>query len=217
MNLLLENGLPEEIDGRPIFPDFRNMIRLEQLLKDEAIPEPMKLLCGLRQLFADVPDDTEYAVRKLLWFYGRGRDANAGQTRKNARSAQRAYDFDEDDALIYASFRMAYNIRLTEVSFLHWWEFSALLQSLPDTTPMGRVMYLRTVELDTIRDKEQRKRIAEQKEYWRLKPLNAGRTGLSLAELEQTAKEQARRRMEQARREQERLTQARGKDGSDNV
>lgn len=212
MNLLLENGLPEEIDGRPIFPDFRNMIRLEQILKDEAIPGALKLACGLRQLFAEPPEDAEYAVQQLLWFYGCGKTEETGtaeaaspngkHARKRARSGRRAYDFDEDDALIYASFRMAYGIRLTEVEYLHWWEFSALLQSLPDTTPMGRVMYLRTVELDTIPDKEQRKRIAEQKEYWKLPPLQAAHAGRGLQELQQAAKARARERLAQARREQ---------------
>ena len=242
MNLLLENGLPEEIDGRPIYPDFRNMIRLEQILKDEKIPAALKLACGLRQLFAEVPEDTEYALQKLLWFYSCGRmeeeetpgaarssgaagagnfrtagalgagaagtagvsgAAGAGKrARKHARKLQRAYDFDEDDALIYASFRMAYGVRLAEVEYLHWWEFSALLQSLPDTTPMGRVMYLRTVELDTIPDKEQRRRIAEQKEYWKLPPLQAAHAGRGLQEMQQAARARARQRLAQARREQ---------------
>ena len=34
MNILLERGLPEEIDGVPIYADFRNMIRFEQILLD---------------------------------------------------------------------------------------------------------------------------------------------------------------------------------------
>lgn len=31
---LLENGLPDTIDGVPIYADFRNMIRFEQILDD---------------------------------------------------------------------------------------------------------------------------------------------------------------------------------------
>ena len=211
MNLLLENGLPEKIDGRPIFPDFRNMIRFEQLLQDDTIPQHMRLIWGLRQLFENVPEDLDYAVQKLLWFYGCGKiPEKEDHTPAGVRQPERAYDFEQDAALIYASFVAAYSIRLTEVDFLHWWEFIALLQSLPDTTPMGRVMYLRTVDLDTIKDKAHRKQIAELKEHWRLKSLHTPLAGLSIQEREQVAKEQMRRRIEQARLEQARL-QVQGK------
>ena len=32
MNILLDGGLPEEIGGYPIYPDFRNMIQFERAL-----------------------------------------------------------------------------------------------------------------------------------------------------------------------------------------
>lgn len=35
MNILLDGGLPEEIGGYPIYPDFRNMIQFERALADE--------------------------------------------------------------------------------------------------------------------------------------------------------------------------------------
>lgn len=206
MNLLLENGLPEEIDGRPIFPDFRNMIRFEQLLQDDKIPQHIRLIWGLRQLFAKVPPDLDYAVQKLLWFYSCGQmPEKEDHTPTGSHRPERAYDFDKDAALIYASFVAAYGIHLTEVRFLHWWEFVALLQSLPDTTPMGRIMYLRTVDLDTVKDKEHRKQIAELKEHWRLKPLHTPLAGLSIEEREQATKASMRKRIEQARLEQVRL------------
>lgn len=206
MNLLLENGLPEEIDGRPIYPDFRNMIRFEQLLQDDTLPPHIKLMCSLQQLFERVPEDLDYAVQKLLWFYNCGKSPkDAAGGRAGMRPPERAYDFDKDAPLIYASFVAAYGMHLTEVDYLHWWEFTALLQSLPDTTPMGRVMYLRTVDLDTIKDKTQRKILAEQKDHWRLKPLHTPPAGRSIAELEQAARDQTRRRLEQARMEQARL------------
>ncbi len=75
----------------------------------------------------------------------------------------RAYDFDKDAALIYSAFRTTYNIDLATVDFLHWWEFRALLFSLPDTTPMGRIIYYRTVDISEIKDRAMKKSRAEAK------------------------------------------------------
>ena len=47
--LLLENGLPDTIDGVPIYPDFRNMIRFEQILDDSSLSDMEKTLLGVRQ------------------------------------------------------------------------------------------------------------------------------------------------------------------------
>lgn len=40
--LLLEDGLPETIDGVPIYADYRNMIRFEQILDDDALSPAVK-------------------------------------------------------------------------------------------------------------------------------------------------------------------------------
>ena len=42
MNILLDGGLPEEIGGYPIYPDFRNMIQFERALADEKLPDAAK-------------------------------------------------------------------------------------------------------------------------------------------------------------------------------
>ena len=66
-NLLLEQGLPESIDGIPIYPDFRNMIRFEQILQDAGLSNAEKVRLGLIQLYASIPDDVEHALDGLMW------------------------------------------------------------------------------------------------------------------------------------------------------
>ncbi|MEG2020801.1 MAG: bacteriophage Gp15 family protein [Oscillospiraceae bacterium] len=154
MNILLETGLPEEIDGLPIYADFRNMIRFELILQDEELSPQEKTIFGLSQLFETIPTDIEYAIEKLLWFYMCGRDTQGGgESRKHA---ERAYDFEKDSSCIYSAFYAAYGISLTTLSFLHWWEFMALLESLPETTQMAQLMRYRTMDLSKIKDKTTR-------------------------------------------------------------
>lgn len=159
MNILLDGGLPEEIGGYPIYPDFRNMIQFERALADEKLPDAAKVYAGFQLLFEKIPPDFDDAVQKLFWFYCGGADETEAEKRKREAMvhAPRAYDFDKDAALIYSAFRTTYNIDLATVDFLHWWEFRALLFSLPDTTPMGRIIYYRTVDISEIKDRAMKK------------------------------------------------------------
>ena len=56
--------------------------------------------------------------------------------------------FSEDHALIIAAFRQAYGIDLTSLRALHWWEFRALLQGLPEDTVLSRTIGIRTMKID---------------------------------------------------------------------
>ena len=46
INLLLQNGLPEEFEGIPIFADFRNMIQVDLILREEGVPDAEKTLAS---------------------------------------------------------------------------------------------------------------------------------------------------------------------------
>ena len=103
MNILLDGGLPEEIGGYPIYPDFRNMIQFERALADEKLPDAAKVYAGFQLLFEKIPPDFDDAVQKLFWFYCGGADETEAEKRKREAMvhAPRAYDFDKDAALIY--------------------------------------------------------------------------------------------------------------------
>lgn len=150
--LLLENGLPDSIDGVAIYPDYRNMIRFEQILDDDALNDVEKTILGVKQLFEELPPGgMARAVDRLQWFYRRGRDPKDGRAGAGKSNA-RAYDLVMDAGCIYASFLQAYHIDLTKVRFLHWWAFTSLLENLPEDTPMAQRMHLRTMELSEIKD-----------------------------------------------------------------
>ena len=54
MNTLIDGGLPYEIDGVPISPDFRNMLRVEAIAKEEK-----RHVLEMRKHFAIKQSETE--------------------------------------------------------------------------------------------------------------------------------------------------------------
>ena len=159
--LLLEGGLPESIDGVPIYADYRNMIRFEQLLDDDALSDTVKTALGVRQLFDELPPGgIERAVDRLQWFYSRGK-ASDREDAPRGKKAVRAYDLIYDAPCVYAAFRQAYQIDLIEIPYLHWWAFLALLENLPDSTTMAQRMQLRAMDVDKIKDKKMREHYAK--------------------------------------------------------
>ena len=117
MNILLDGGLPEEIGGYPIYPDFRNMIQFERALADEKLPDAAKVYAGFQLLFEKIPPDFDDAVQKLFWFYCGGAEETEAEKRRREATvhAPRAYDFDKDAALIYSAFRTTYNLSLIHI------------------------------------------------------------------------------------------------------
>ncbi|MCL1789863.1 MAG: bacteriophage Gp15 family protein [Peptococcaceae bacterium] len=159
MNILL--GLPEDYEGIPISPDFRNMIHVDKILSDQTLSEPERVYSALNQLYPEIPDNIEKAIEGLLWFFRRGEE-EAGQ------SSKKSFDFDQDAGLIYAAFLATYGISLTTVDFLHWWEFMALFEGLPETTMIQRAIYYRTADFSEM-GKEERKRAVRIRNAFALK------------------------------------------------
>lgn len=148
MSPLLQGGLPLAIEGEAIYPSFRNMVRLEQLVQDKTLPPEVKLPLAVRLLYQKPQQNLQKALDGLVWFYA------CGQPPKTARQTNvpqpPAYSFEKDAALIYAAFYGSYGINLATVPFLHWWEFCALLAALPETTHFMQVVGYRTAQPENL-------------------------------------------------------------------
>lgn len=210
--ILLEAGLPETLEGVPIYADFRNMIRFSLILQDAHLSAAEKTCCGLQQLFGELPPgDTNHAVELLLWFYHGGKTPeDGGEASGQGRRPERAYDFAQDAGHIYAAFLQAYHVDLLEVGFLHWWAFLALLDDLPEDTALAKIIQWRTMDLAKVKDKELRAYYAELKKRFSLEaPLSRE---VSLEEITRRNLERMDRRFAEAeRRRQERAAAAREK------
>lgn len=193
MNILLMDGLPEEYEGIPISPDFRNMIQADLCLHDEELTPYERTMAALNQLYPQIPSDPEVAVAGFNWFFTRG---HVDGPDKATAMRNKPFEFAQDADLIYESFYEAYGARLAEMDFMHWWEFMALFERLPEKTIMRRVMYWRTVDLGKLR-KEEKRHVAEMRKIYALKGPEL--PPMSAEELAQHTKEKAARRLAEAK------------------
>lgn len=195
MNILLLDGLPEDYDGIPISADFRNMIQVDMILHDPDTSEVEKTVAALYQLYPEIPMDIRKAVEGLTWFYTRGIAPSESKDNGAKKTTKKAFDFEQDANLIYAAFYATYGISLTTVDFLHWWEFMALFEGLPETTLLQRVIYWRTVDLAGL-PKHEKKHVLKMRKLFALK--EAEKPELSLEELNQRTKDRVARRFAEA-------------------
>lgn len=195
MNILLLDGLPEDYEGIPISADFRNMIQVDLILNDPDINDVEKTAAALYQLYPDIPRDIHKAVEGLAWFYTRGNAIGRGKDKGAKKSPRKAFDFEQDANLIYAAFYATYNISLTTVDFLHWWEFMALFEGLPETTLMQRVIYWRTVDVANL-PKHEKNHVLKMRKTFALKEVE--KPALSIEELNQQTKDRVARRFAEA-------------------
>lgn len=178
MNILLEEGLPEEYEGVTLSTDFRNMLRAEMLLKDSSVPENMRAFLVLEQLYEKLPDDIDTAVEGFYWFFSMGEhDTDESADKPQAKPNKAIVDFEQDDKLIYSAFYSAYGVSLTTVDYMHWWEFLALFEGLPETTAIKKVMYWRGVEEKDMKhmSKEEKAHIRKMKKVFAINKANTAR------------------------------------------
>lgn len=179
MNLLLD-GLPRAVSIRgrevPIEAGYRAGIRFERLLRDRKLSNAEKLERAIGLYFkpGDVgPEDVKDAVDAVIWFYRCGREPPEKKEQYGAEAAyepEKAFDYEHDAGYIYAAFMQAYRIDLTKN--LHWWQFRALFQALPEDTMMMKIIGYRTAKVPPKASSEQRQRIEELKRVYAL-PLDA--------------------------------------------
>ena len=195
MSILLLDGLPEEYEGIPISADFRNMINVDRILHDPNISEAEKITSALYQLYPEIPKDIHKAVEGLVWFYARGIASSDGKGEGTKKAPRKAFDFEQDANLIYAAFYATYGISLTTVEFLHWWEFMALFEGLPETTLMQRVIYWRTADVSGL-PKHEKNHVLKMRKLFALKEQE--KPALNLEGLNQRTKDRVARRFAEA-------------------
>ncbi len=204
--MLLENSMPEEIDGIKIYADFRNMVRFSCALQDENLSLHEQIAVGLMQLYGTIPQKPEILAKRaenlLAFFLGPKRFYTKENTSENAKKISRAYDFKLDATLIYASFVEAYEIRLSQVGFMHWWEFLILLENLPSHTPMAKLMSVRTMDLSEIEDKKARLKLENLKRSFVLENKYSNTEQLTAKQREEQMKNRLKMRFEQAKKKE---------------
>ncbi len=172
-------------------------------------------------------DELAQMVDILLWFYCCGRQKQQGHSgedcganckaaqangavkgdsknsivnslKHSGSSVQRAYDFNTDAPCIYADFLSAYGVDLISLDYMHWWQFCALLENLPQTAHMAQKMYYRTLNTHAIKDKAQREHCEGIKRAVAIAQSGKVAKGKSQGEIESQNRQKIKNRYKQA-------------------
>ena len=162
MNLFYEN-YPDTIvvcgEVIRIVTDFREYIRLLDMLNDDNLKSRDKVYY-LKQYFLEKPEDISEALEQLTNFILMKVDEKQTESDTIPEKTQKeVYSFEYDFPFIFSAFLSEYRINLRTVPYMHWWEFKSLFEGLSsDTEIKQRIMY-RSIDLNDIKDKNERKRI----------------------------------------------------------
>lgn len=137
--------------------DFRDYIRLLDMLKDKDV-KPMDKLLILREYFLDDIEITQFSIDALCDFMSA--DFSDGETSQTGTGRQEnLFSFSIDYPYILSAFLRDYGIDLIDIKYLHWWKFRMLFDGLSEDNEIKKRIMYRGINLNEIKDPEERKRI----------------------------------------------------------
>lgn len=160
-----------EVDGIRfrIQTDFRQIILVGDILADD-LPKEEKVQAILGLYVERLPSDLVKAIKAIESFITGYSDAideedEEDEEEKEEKEApekkkKKVLSYEQDAPYIIADFMRFYSMDLMEIKYLHWYKFQLLMTGLPeDSMIKTRIMY-RNMNLSTIKNKDERKRIA---------------------------------------------------------
>lgn len=148
----------------PIITDFREYIKLLDMLNDEEVNGYEKMLF-LQQYFLKEPNNMDDAISRLTDFVSmkelndvHTEESGEGEDTK-VEEPKLLFSFALDYPYILAGFWQDYGIDISEIRYLHWWKFRQLFDGLSEKTEIKQRIMYRSIDLSTIKDKDERKRI----------------------------------------------------------
>ena len=152
-----------EIDGviYQINADYRNILRIFDMLNDENIPGYKKTSKMILWFFDGcLPDNisTEILTEVFIDFINFSRTENTGDENYEEEDEEYEYDYENEEDKrrfcynfdaeeIYVGFLSEYNIDLIEADFLHWYKFKILLDNLSPDSAFKKKIELRFMDL----------------------------------------------------------------------
>ena len=133
----LYERLPDSVtvDGKKyrVDLDFRNVLRMLDIMDDETLTPEARDWVALSCVMKKPKLEAFPAIKKLLF----GDKKESGEERKRVTS------FEQDADMIRAAFRQVYGINLYK-DHLHWFEFTELLNALPEGNRYMETIGIRT-------------------------------------------------------------------------
>lgn len=168
MNLFYEE-YPKvlEVHGEfyPIITDFREYIRLLDMLKCKELNEIQRIMILGKYFLTDISIDQE-AIHALTGFVTmdlkekeNNSDSEEEGEGQEETEKKNLFSYEIDYPYILSGFLRDYGIDLETVEYLHWWKFRMLFDGLSDDTEIKQRIMYRGINLSDIKDRDERKRI----------------------------------------------------------
>lgn len=149
----------------PINTDFRHWIDIQSLFNNPKLTQPERLNIALRNAYGCIPPAYDAALNSLLDFLA------CGETFASDPPDEPLLDIERDFQAIWGDFRVYARIDLRTIPYLHWWEFNAILLSLPNDSQIKYRIKTRGIKLSEIDDPKMRESYRKQKEAVSLVPV----------------------------------------------
>lgn len=171
MNLFYEK-YPKvlEIHGEyvPIITDFREYIRLLDMLKCKELNDIQRIMILKEYFLKDISIDSE-AIHALTDFVTMNMKEKESEQDPDGEEGEELeetgkknlFSYEIDYPYILSGFLRDYGIDLETVNYLHWWKFRMLFDGLSEDTEIKQRIMYRGINLSEIKDKEERKRISK--------------------------------------------------------
>ena len=159
--------------------DFLEWLKIADYWEKSDVSEQQKAILLLRA-FQEMPptDLLQNALESLIAFFRH--DENLPEiSNPSKKSTEKILSWSYDAAYIYSAFLSVYRMNLLEIPELHWHVFLNLFNTLPEDVPIKQRMFYRSVNLSSIKDKNERKRIRKIQKSIRIpqEKINAVQTG----------------------------------------
>lgn len=171
MNILIDKlpttVLIDDIEYE-INTDFRVSILFSIAMSDNELSDEEKCETAIRLYYKVVPHDLQKAIEQILLFYNCNKQAN-NTTESSGEIKEKVFDYEIDANYIYSAFLTQYNIDLNSIDYLHWFKFKALFDSLDENLMLCKIIKYRSIDLNKIKDKEEKNYYKKMKETYAIK------------------------------------------------
>lgn len=177
-NILIDPLPTKLIHKNKIIPfktDFRVWLKLLSVINDG---DQDVIYKHLIYLFFDKIAICEDINLKLLNFLSCAKNINDISNINNndntrvKNCVKPLYDLLQDNDAVFNSFFYYYKLDLTSLDYLHWYKFRILLNGLDNTTSLGKRIEIRSIDINSIKDKKTKAEIIKAKKELEIKTKN---------------------------------------------
>ena len=117
-----------EINGNEyrIRSDFRVALLIFEAFNDSELNDYEKIRVCLECLYEEIPEDTENAYKKAVWFL------DGGDIPKSKPLRRKTFDWKQDESLIFSSVNKSAGFETRSADYIHWWTFLGYFSEIGD-------------------------------------------------------------------------------------